>query len=502
MATNGYLRHSASFPHQQQWSRLEPDGEFLTPLQAAFLPGDATNGGAHSSGSSNVTAVGTPDSGYPDGSPAGWPASAHPSPGGNGLVALETLHLSSSSYAHQMQLQQPPITPRAAELNQQHAYAQQQQAVQHATEQMHAYALPPGPPTFSRRESSSSLHREAMREASRPYPSSGSRHTPHSSQSSFAGSTYSSSAESANIAAAQPRGGGGPRMPKPLNGRLEMFGWARATGHLVRVTGTASVPTQDTDSIVVFPPGSYNKLIRDEMELLPSDSKAVFDAWIRIQDCPQPCMFKFEGKRPATIRAHLVTCSKRAHLNPDPLAKLCQMFRAGRKEYEDEMTRLSELAKGEGRLVLPAMWSGASDGWEGRRRAQDEYDSLAGQEQSYEAQQQQHGGAYVPGPVYSQHTESALQQAYNNGASANGAAGDDQPWTAANYALPPGPAMAQSATASPQDSATEDPTVTGPATGTRSQGAGFVPEEQPQAQGDARPPRPAQRSSFLSMDED
>lgn len=336
-----------------QWSARQDVGEssdFLTPLQAAFLPDPPGTGAS------------TPD--------------YIPSPSSATVPTMDGLHLSALPMHP---IQPPDITPRATELGQQGvAYHSQ---------------LPPS--AFQRRESSSSLHREMLRESHRPYPAAGARHAPHSSQSSF--ESASSGAPSFEHVGAM---GGGARVPKPLNGRTEVFGWARATGHLVRVTG----PVRETDDVVVFPPGSYNKLLKDEMEILPSDSKAAFDAWIRIQDCPAPCQFKFSGKRPATIRAHLVTCAKRAHLNPDALSKLCQLFRAGRKDYEDEMTRLSELAKGEGRMVLPARWAGAGLDPQWQRR--DSEASLAGHFSAYTLDAQP-GADTAHG--YSPHTEAALQ---------------------------------------------------------------------------------------------
>ena len=121
-----------------------------------------------------------------------------------------------------------------------------------------------------------------------------------------------------------------------------------------------------------------------------------------------------EIQRPATIRAHLVTCAKRAHLNPDPLAKLCQMFRAGRKDYEDEMTRLSELAKGEGRMVLPARWAGPGPGAfaDGQWARRDSEASLAGQFSAYTLDSHPrsvHSHGADAGQGYSPHTEAALQ---------------------------------------------------------------------------------------------
>lgn len=148
----------------------------------------------------------------------------------------------------------------------------------------------PGVP-FQRRESNSSLHRDLLRESHRPYPPPGARHTPHSSQSSIHSTDSASSAGHAD--SSRTRNGG--RVPRPLNGRQEVFGWARSTGHLVRLTG----PVRESERVVAFLPGSYNKLLKDDLEVLPSDSKAAFDVWIRIQECPAPCVFKVSSDCPS-----------------------------------------------------------------------------------------------------------------------------------------------------------------------------------------------------------
>lgn len=93
-------------------------------------------------------------------------------------------------------------------------------------------------------------------------------------------------------------------------------------------------------------------------------------------------------------------------LEHDPLARLCELFRAGRKEYEDEMTRLSDAAKGEGRMVLPARWAAGGVDVPPRWERRESEVSLAGAQLQYYPYAPDQYGSVVG---YSTHTEAALQ---------------------------------------------------------------------------------------------
>lgn len=69
------------------------------------------------------------------------------------------------------------------------------------------------------------------------------------------------------------------------------------------------------------------KLIDDDgLEVLPCDARPRLNAWLKAQRCVEGCSFRFEGKRPSVIRAHVVHCKNRAiGMTVDPLKRLCQL---------------------------------------------------------------------------------------------------------------------------------------------------------------------------------
>ncbi|GAA5850103.1 hypothetical protein JCM9279_004910 [Rhodotorula babjevae] len=119
--------------------------------------------------------------------------------------------------------------------------------------------------------------------------------------------------------------------PRALNGETETYIWNERKGSLSRVppgVDAQELASYSTDGseILVFPPGTYHKVIIDGLEVLPSDSRQRVNAFLRGQSCVEGCGFRFDGKRPSVIRAHVVHCKSRASLlRVDPLKRFCQL---------------------------------------------------------------------------------------------------------------------------------------------------------------------------------
>lgn len=80
-----------------------------------------------------------------------------------------------------------------------------------------------------------------------------------------------------------------------------------------------------------------HKVYKDNKELLPTEPLPRSNDWIRSQSCVPEChAFRFQGKRPATIRHHLVSCRLRDYLATDPLARLCALQVAAGKQLKQE----------------------------------------------------------------------------------------------------------------------------------------------------------------------
>ncbi|GAA5981331.1 hypothetical protein JCM11641_005287 [Rhodosporidiobolus odoratus] len=120
---------------------------------------------------------------------------------------------------------------------------------------------------------------------------------------------------------------------KPLNRHTEQYLWVTRKGQLSRIpSGMDAEEVQVAEpgsELVVFPPGSYYKVVQDDLEILPCDSKARVNEWLRGQACVEKCTFRFEGKRPSVIRHHVVGCKTRQVMlkqkSGDPLKRLCQL---------------------------------------------------------------------------------------------------------------------------------------------------------------------------------
>ncbi|GAA6063361.1 hypothetical protein JCM10212_004407 [Sporobolomyces blumeae] len=216
------------------------------------------------------------------------------------------------------------------------------------------------PPSLNRSESDYSPQvgrRELVRNAAAPYPRRGSFYQqPHLSTSSlqdYAGSQVaSSSASFRSLNERQPsqptvqahdRGDAKSKKRglRALNRESERYAWNRNKGQLFRVPAKTSdgdlveEVESDTDGekrivpmeIIVFPPGSYYKVVEDELEILPSDNNARVNTWLRSQTCVTACHFRFEGKRPSVIRQHVASCKARARqvVGSDPLKRLCEL---------------------------------------------------------------------------------------------------------------------------------------------------------------------------------
>ncbi|BGP41527.1 hypothetical protein JCM10450v2_005575 [Rhodotorula kratochvilovae] len=212
----------------------------------------------------------------------------------------------------------------------------------------------PGRPSSIRSDSASS-HRMHLRQASSPYPRPAYLHTAHLSTSSlvdFSGGAGPSAhveyderepgtalpPEMAGHRGAAGAGGGGSGSKaskrgglRPLNRETETYLWNPRKGQLSRVP--QGVDPDELASyqvgggeVIIFPAGSYRKVIVDDLEILPSDSRQRVNDWLRGQACVEGCAFRFEGKRPSVIRAHVVACKSRAvTLRTDPLKRLCQL---------------------------------------------------------------------------------------------------------------------------------------------------------------------------------
>ncbi|BGP17763.1 hypothetical protein JCM10213v2_005805 [Rhodosporidiobolus nylandii] len=132
------------------------------------------------------------------------------------------------------------------------------------------------------------------------------------------------------------RGGKKVKRPlRPLNPGMEMYLWAPTKGQLSRVPLGVEPEevlrtAEDGAEILTFPPGSYYKVIQDDLEVLPCDAKTRANDWLRGQACVEKCSFRFDGKRPSVIRQHVVGCRTRqlqlGHKpGGDPLKRLCQL---------------------------------------------------------------------------------------------------------------------------------------------------------------------------------
>ncbi|KPV74264.1 uncharacterized protein RHOBADRAFT_54108 [Rhodotorula graminis WP1] len=124
----------------------------------------------------------------------------------------------------------------------------------------------------------------------------------------------------------------GPRPPsRALNGETETYIWNERKGSLSRVPPGVDAHELASYSVggsevLVFPPGTYHKVVVDGLEVLPCDSRQRVNAFLRGQLCVEGCGFRFEGKRPSVIRAHVVHCKSRAStLRVDPLKRFCQL---------------------------------------------------------------------------------------------------------------------------------------------------------------------------------
>ncbi|BGP56601.1 hypothetical protein JCM8202_000213 [Rhodotorula sphaerocarpa] len=115
------------------------------------------------------------------------------------------------------------------------------------------------------------------------------------------------------------------RSLKPLNRDEEVYVWSYTRHSLTKLDARAR-PRTNGEEILVFPPGSYCKVIVDETEALPCDTRNRVNEWLRGQNCVEGCSFRFEGKRPSVIRQHVTTCKSRAQvLHIDPLKRFCQL---------------------------------------------------------------------------------------------------------------------------------------------------------------------------------
>ncbi|GAA5826370.1 hypothetical protein JCM3770_000641 [Rhodotorula araucariae] len=192
-----------------------------------------------------------------------------------------------------------------------------------------------------------------LRQALSPYPRPAYLHTAHLSTSSLsdfsggAGSSARADYDEDEPGTALPpemagrrggAGGGGSTVKaakrgglRPLNRETETYLWNPRKGQLSRVP--QGVDPDELASyqvgggeVIVFPPGSYRKVIFDDIEIVPSDSRQRVNDWLRGQACVDGCAFRFEGKRPSVIRSHVVACKTRAvTLRGDPLKRLCQL---------------------------------------------------------------------------------------------------------------------------------------------------------------------------------
>ncbi|GAA5915019.1 hypothetical protein JCM8208_005033 [Rhodotorula glutinis] len=119
--------------------------------------------------------------------------------------------------------------------------------------------------------------------------------------------------------------------PRALNGETETYIWNERKGSLSRVPPGVDAHELASYSVggsevLVFPPGTYHKVVVDGLEVLPCDSRQRVNAFLRGQSCVEGCGFRFEGKRPSVIRAHVVHCKSRAStLRVDPLKRFCQL---------------------------------------------------------------------------------------------------------------------------------------------------------------------------------
>ncbi|GAA5832347.1 hypothetical protein JCM11251_006418 [Rhodosporidiobolus azoricus] len=126
----------------------------------------------------------------------------------------------------------------------------------------------------------------------------------------------------------------GKRTLRPLNRDVEVYLWSPKKAQLSRILAGVEAEealrrsTEEDAEVITFGPGSYYKVIEDDLEILPSDGKNRVNSWLRGQTCVDMCSFRFEGKRPSVIRQHVVSCKTRASRmgkSQDPLKRLCQL---------------------------------------------------------------------------------------------------------------------------------------------------------------------------------
>ncbi|KAI5481063.1 hypothetical protein MNV49_006249 [Pseudohyphozyma bogoriensis] len=216
---------------------------------------------------------------------------------------------------------------------------------------------PPGQQRGLSRERMPSHHRQDLRPHPYPPPSrpasihsvhsvrsnhsvSPSLHSVHSLASNYSSHSAQSSISGRESSVESPPGEQKPRVLRALNRETEHYVWSGTRAQLYRVapgTDIASFAAVEQDSegseVISFPPGSYYKVFKEDLELLPSDGKSV-NEWLRGQECVGDCRFHFERKRPATIRAHFIQCKFRAaELSVDPIRRLCQLQQEAGRQF-------------------------------------------------------------------------------------------------------------------------------------------------------------------------
>ncbi|KAL8292843.1 hypothetical protein RQP46_000537 [Phenoliferia psychrophenolica] len=141
--------------------------------------------------------------------------------------------------------------------------------------------------------------------------------------------SHSSSTSTSSTHESEP---GNPRAPRALNSKEEHYMWNSSSAQLFRVQVGIEVDS-DKGEIITFPPGTYYKVVKDDMEL-PSDGRLI-NEWLRSQHCVGDCRFRFEKKRPATIRAHFMGCKSRQKLLRDPIKRLCELQTQAQRRFKN-----------------------------------------------------------------------------------------------------------------------------------------------------------------------
>ncbi|KAK4704239.1 hypothetical protein P7C70_g1973, partial [Phenoliferia sp. Uapishka_3] len=194
------------------------------------------------------------------------------------------------------------------------------QAENQAFVERHSRPHPGLAPSHSRQ---SHVQRDHQRRASQPYSRPASLHSASSSVSSS--SAYESESEK-------------PRQPRALNSKEEHYMWNNSSAQLFRIAPGTDVDPEKGE-VITFPPGTYYKVFKDELEVLPSDGRLIND-WLRSQHCVGDCRFRFEKKRPATIRAHFVGCKARQKLQRDPIKRLCELQTQAQRRFKINSTHV------------------------------------------------------------------------------------------------------------------------------------------------------------------